>query len=51
MAKIDQYDNAVGINTRVVNQNDLLKIINASATTMKNVYNSIIALADACAFL
>ena len=51
MAKIDQYDNSVGINTRVVNQNDLLKIINASATTMKNVYNSIIALADACAFL
>lgn len=51
MAGENQNGSTIGINTKVVNQNDLLKIINASATTMKNVYNSIIALADACSFL
>lgn len=51
MAGENQNRSTIGINTKVVNQNDLLKIINASATTMKNVYNSIIALADACSFL
>ena len=51
MAGENQNGSTIGINTKVVNQNDLLKIVNASATTMKNVYNSIIALADACSFL